>query len=319
MTDHRQVDAPRIVVVFGGVGAEREVSLVSGEAVLNGLLGQGFRAEGVRIDAAALPSGIDRVSDIVFPVLHGEFGEDGRIQGLLESEGYEYVGSDSQSSALCMDKVLTKERVSQVGVGCAPSVAWDGRMQLDAANVIGQLGNEIVAKPRSMGSSVGLHMLSGHAGLMRFLETGDPSVSGGWILEQRVRGREFSVGVLGGEAMEVVEIVLPDQSPYDYAKKYQANVTRYEVPAQVGLEIRETMRTAAVSAFVACGCRDFARVDFMLDEKKGSPVFLEINTLPGMTPKSLLPKSASGMGLGFGDLVVRMVNPALIRFRSRKT
>lgn len=317
MKSNRSGMEPRIVVVYGGVGAEREVSLVSGTAVLDGLIDQGLNASGVRIDSAVIPAGIDGEGDVVFPVLHGEFGEDGRFQGLLEAAGVEFAGSDSRSSAVCMDKVITKERVLALGVSCAPSVAWDGIAGLDADDLVHRIGPEIVAKPRAMGSSVGLHILADAADLKCFLGKGDPIVSSGWILERRIRGREFSVGVLDGLPMEVVEIVLPDQSPYDYNKKYQANVTRYEVPALLDEGTRVRIKRDAASAFQVCGCRDFARVDFMLDDDMESPVFLEINTLPGMTPKSLLPKSASGVGLGFGDLVVRMVNPALERFRNR--
>jgi len=301
----------QITVLYGGVGPERKVSLASGAAVIKALRNS-YRVAGIELRERALPPGLNPAEGIVLPMLHGEFGEDGRLQSLLEKGRFEYAGSDSISSALCMDKVATKERVAaKAGIRGAVSLVVENSESLNIPEVLDFLGEKMVLKPVAGGSSYSLSVLKGPTELREAL---DRLSRGRWVLEQFVEGREISVGVLAGLAQGIVEII-PEGGVYDYVHKYTPGATEYRWPAVMETGEESALRRQAEAAFSVCGCRDFARVDFRLSED--GPVFLEVNTLPGMTSESLLPKSADCMGLGFEELVLRMVGPALDRFQRR--
>lgn len=300
----------QITVLYGGVGAERDVSLSSGPAVVR-VLRNHFEVKGVEIREAALPSSLDPASGIVLPMLHGEFGEDGRLQSLLEKGRFEYAGSDSISSALCMDKNATKKRVAGAGVQGPEGILLEPGSTPDFHRIREKLGDTIVLKPVDGGSSSLLAILRGSVELQNAL---DRLTGRRWLLERYIEGREVSVGVLEGIAQGVVEVI-PEGGVYDYAHKYTAGSTEYRWPAVLEPEEESALRQQAETVFSVCGCRDFARVDFRLSRE--GPWFLEINTLPGMTSESLLPKSAECMGLSFEDLVMNMVEPALNRFQRR--
>ncbi len=299
-----------IVVIMGGCSSEREVSLRSGAAVAEALRRNGFAVRELDLVREELPAGLDAARDVVFPVLHGGFGENGGIQSLLERGGFAYVGCDSVSSALCMDKLATKRVVGAAGVNVAPQYELRADyVQHDAGAIVAELGEHIVAKPSCDGSSVGLSFISGAEELRDWLAR---PRRGAWLLEKRICGHELTCGLLGGAAMGIVEIA-PASGVYDYASKYTPGSTNYLFPAPITEESAALVRRYSELAFAACACRDFARADFILPEG-GEPVFLEINTLPGMTATSLLPKSASCIGLTFEQLVARMLAPALERF-----
>jgi len=298
-----------IHVLYGGCSAERDVSLASGRAVIGALTTTGLPMRATVLDAQALPAALDPASEVVLPVLHGTFGEDGGLQHLLEQAGIAYAGCDSASSRLCMDKVATKERVAAAGVPVIPGAAFEVACAGSAVLPSG-LEPPLVLKPRCEGSSVGLHMIDDAAHLECVLGALAP---GAWMAERRVQGRDMTVGILDGAAMGVVEII-PAGGVYDYQHKYTAGMTRYRYPAHIDEALSARLRADAERAFAACGCRDFARIDFLVTES-GEHFFLEINTLPGMTETSLLPKSASCVGLDFAGLVQRMVAPAFERFR----
>ncbi|HMD60862.1 MAG TPA: D-alanine--D-alanine ligase [Opitutaceae bacterium] len=299
-----------IAVFAGGTSAEREVSIGSGRACALALA-RSFTTRLFGIAADALPEGYDPAKHVVFSTLHGTFGEDGGMQRLLDAAGGAYAGCDAASSELTMDKALTKETVSARGVRVADGIAFDAGTRPQAAEVARRLGVRVVVKPNNQGSSVGLSVV----GDMKGLESALSAINEGrWIVERRVDGRELSVGVLGGAAMGIVEI-RPTSGIYDYASKYTKGMTEYLAPAPLDGPSTEAVRTAAETAFAACGCRDYARVDFILSAK-GEPFLLEINTLPGMKETSTLPMSARCAGLDFTALVREMVSPAVERFRS---
>lgn len=305
---------PEIAVILGGCSSERDVSLRSGRAVADALRARGYLVREIDLVREELPEGLDADRDLVFPVLHGGFGENGGIQALLERAGFACVGCDSRSSARCMDKLATKRAVAAAGVPVAADwVLTDNHQAQDAEAIVAKLGASIVAKPSGEGSSVGLAFCEGVDDLREFLARPRRGV---WLLERRVRGHELTCGVLDGMAMGVVEIA-PTSGVYDYASKYTPGSTTYLFPAPIPEDSTLAVRRYSELAFDACGCRDFARADFLLPDG-GDPVFLEINTLPGMTATSLLPKSASCIGLSFEALVERMLTPALTRFASRE-
>jgi D-alanine-D-alanine ligase len=301
--------SPTIAVFSGGTSAEREVSLGSGLASAMALA-RSFPTQQFRIDSDALPAGLDPKRHVVFSMLHGSFGEDGQMQRLLEAAGCQFAGCDAAASALTMDKTLTKQAVSARGVQVAKGITFSGDSKPTVERVIAELGENLVVKPNAEGSSVGLSLLSSADALSPVLA----SISrGAWLIEQRLVGRELSVGVLNGQPLGVVEI-RPKSGVYDFASKYTKGLTEYFAPAPLDEATTKAVRSAAATAFAACGCRDYARVDFILTPQE--LYLLEINTLPGMKETSLLPMSARCEGLDFTALVKEMVTPALQRFHA---
>ena len=304
------MSAPVVAVFAGGTSAEREVSTGSGAACA-AALARSFTTRLFDVAAEALPEGYDPRRHVVFSTLHGTFGEDGGMQRLLDAAGGAYAGCDTASSRLTMDKDLTKRTVSAAGVRVIDGVVFDASDKPSAAALQGAVGSSAVLKPNGEGSSVGLRLVEGAQELEAAVRAID---HGRWLVERRIVGRELSVGVLRGAAMGIVE-VRPKSGVYDYQSKYTKGLTEYLAPAPIGEALTGAVTAAAETAFAACGCRDFARVDFMLS-RDGEPFFLEINTLPGMKETSLLPMSARCAGLDFAALVREMVSPAVERFRA---
>ena len=300
---------PIIAVLAGGTSAEREVSLGSGKAVALAMA-YTHPTQLVVVDADGLPEGLDPARHIVCSTMHGVFGEDGSMQRLLDSARVQYTGCDAKGSDLCFDKWRTRLTVSAVGVQVAPGRNFRANDKPTAASLTAELGEQVVLKPNRQGSSVGLQIVTSKVGLeiaLSGLRQGD------WIAEKRILGRELTVGILRGRAMGVVEIV-PKSGVFDYTSKYTKGLTEYFAPAKISEELAAAVRSAAETAFAACGCRDYARIDFMLSTD-GELYLLEINTLPGMKETSLLPMSARCVGLDFVALCRELTAPAVERFR----
>lgn len=293
---------PEVIILCGGQSSESEVSLRSGRAVAAAVPG----ARLVELSTDALPAWLEPATHIVFPVLHGGWGEDGGVQGELEARGIAFAGCSAAASRLCMDKVATKRAMRTAGVPAIPEVAFAGDAKPTAAELAAALGDEIVLKPSDQGSSVGLFLPSDPAAIAEALAAIPPA--GRWMAERRLRGREFSIGLLDGQPMGLVEIV-PLAGVYDFRTKYTKGASEYRFPAPLDAPTTAAIAAAAARLFAAAGCRDFARADVML-EPDGNFYFLEINTMPGMTETSLMPKSASCVGLDFPALVGRMLAPA---------
>jgi D-alanine-D-alanine ligase len=293
-----------ITVMLGGPGAEREVSLRSGAAVARALRSLGHEVQELdpRDGAWTLPAG----TDVVFLVLHGTYGEDGTVQRRLDELGALYTGCDAESSRIAFDKVLTKQRCQASGVPTAAFLVVNSAR----APLPKEFQPPLVAKPVRQGSSVGLQFVeqSGDwsAALAEALKF-DSEV----LIEEKIAGRETTVGILGGEALPVVE-VRPKAGSYDYGNKYTAGRTEYFCPADFDAATTGRIQAAALGAFRAVGGRDYARVDVMV-RPNGEPVVLEVNTLPGMTETSLLPKAAAAAGLSYAQLCQRMVDLAMKR------
>ena len=293
-----------ITVMLGGPSAEREVSLRSGAAVAKALrsLGHTVHELDPRNDAWALPAG----TDVVFLALHGTYGEDGTVQRRLDALGALYTGCDAEASRIAFDKVLTKQRCLEAGVPTARHLVVNAVKTPWPKD----WPPPLVVKPVRQGSSVGLQFVERvadwPAALVEALKF-DSEV----LVEEKIIGRETTVGILGGEALPVVE-VRPKTGSYDYQNKYTAGRTEYFCPADFDAAMTKRIQAAAVGAFQAIGGRDYARVDVMVGAR-GGPVVLEVNTLPGMTETSLLPKAAAAAGLDYAQLCQRMVELALKR------
>tara|TARA_B110000438_G_scaffold265489_1_gene278850 strand:- start:150 stop:1076 length:927 start_codon:yes stop_codon:yes gene_type:complete len=300
----------RIVVLGGGVSGEREVSLASSKAVF-GAIPSEYDKIWVDLKEEALPAALDPEADIIFPVLHGGYGEDGRLQADLEEGGFDYVGCDAKTSRICIQKSLTKQLVSTMAVPVAKDMIFQYSSPPSWKALIDHFESpSLVLKPAAEGSSVGLYAFNSEASWKALLPK---LIEGEWLVEERLPGFDVTVGILDDAPLGVIGSH-PEGGFYDYEHKYTLGSTRYSVPAELAEDLTNEIRAAALIAFTAAGGRDFARVDFMTDGE--SFTFLEINTLPGMTETSLLPKSASVFGYNFASLVSSMLTPALKRSKN---
>lgn len=295
-----------ITVMLGGPSAERGVSLRSGAAVAQALRSRGHTVHELDPKLGAASWSLPPGTDAVFLALHGTYGEDGAVQAELEQLGVLYTGCGPEASRLAFDKVLTKERCVQAGVPTARhAVVRHASEPLPSG-----LRLPLVLKPVRQGSSVGLQFLNDPAdwpGCIAESLRHDSEV----LVEERVIGRETTVGILAGEALPIVE-VRPRQGAYDYKNKYTSGATEYFCPADFDAATTQAIQQAALGAFKAVGGRDYSRVDVMVTQD-GKPVVLEVNTLPGMTETSLLPKAAAAAGLSYPQLCERMIELALQR------
>ena len=301
----------RVAVLMGGTSSEREVSLDSGRNVLDALRVHGVDAhavDGIPALAEALVAGrFDRV----FNVLHGQRGggEDGVVQGLMEALGVPYTGSDVLGSALAMDKIRTKQVWLSLNLPTPRYVRL--ARGADAATVHAaarSLGLPVIVKPSSEGSSVGVSRVLDEADLDGAVELAE-RYPGELLMEQMVVGDELTVGILGGAALPSIRIV-PRGQWYDYNAKYIAEDTQYLCPGLDG-EDEARLGELALAAFQAAGCRGWGRVDVMRSRATGAPYLLEVNTAPGMTSHSLVPKAAAQVGIGFEELCWRILEQTL--------
>ncbi|MDB5415807.1 MAG: D-alanine--D-alanine ligase [Rubritepida sp.] len=301
----------RVAVLYGGISAEREVSLVSGEQVIAALREAGFDVTPIdaSADLAATISALRAARpDAVFNALHGRFGEDGCIQGVLDWMGLPYTHSGVRASSLAMDKVAAKAVFRAAGLPVAPQRLVDIE-ELEAED---PMPRPYVVKPVNEGSSVGVHIL----------RTGDnrrAEIARSWrfgkqaLVEEFIPGRELTVGVMGDRALGVTDIMADAGEFYDYDSKYAAGGSRHVVPAVVDAAIYAQAMEIAVAAHQALGCRGATRSDFRYDDTEGEPgrlILLEVNTQPGLTPTSLLPEQAAHQGIGFPALCAWMVDQA---------
>ena len=297
-------DRLQITVMLGGPSAEREVSQRSGEAVASALRSLGHRV--VELDPAEPNWRLSADTEVVFLALHGTYGEDGTVQRQLEELGVPYTGCDPESSRIAFDKVLTKRRLVEAGVPTARFEVFDS----PAAPWPEGWKPPVVLKPVRQGSSVGLQFVE-HVGQWQNALAEALRFDSEALMEERIEGRETTLGILDEEALPVVE-VRPKQGAYDYGNKYTTGATEYFCPAPFDEETTRRIQAAGLRAFEAVGGRDYARVDIIV-RPNGQPVVLEVNTLPGMTETSLLPKAAAAAEIGYAELCQRMIDLALRR------
>ncbi|MEY3714092.1 MAG: hypothetical protein RL321_1712 [Pseudomonadota bacterium] len=308
ITDAREFG--KVAVLLGGSSTEREVSLRSGSAVLAALLRRGVDAVAFDPKERSLTALLDDRIDRVWIALHGPGGEDGTVQGALECLGLPYTGSGVLGSAICMDKLRTKRLVAAVGISTADSVELRGPEDFELA--IQRLGVPMIVKPATQGSSVGMSKVDSAAQLPAAFAaaaaTDDLVFAEPWL-----KGPEYTVGILQGEALPAIRIETPNTF-YDYEAKYLRNDTQYHCPAGLSLEAERHMAALARGAFAAAAGEGWGRVDFMMDVT-GRPLLLEINTVPGMTDHSLVPMAAAAAGIDFDTLVWRVLETSFTRRR----
>ncbi len=296
----------KVAVMFGGLSAEREVSLRSGQAVLNALLDSGIDAFAFDPQHQSLAELAATGAERVFIVLHGRGGEDGSMQGALQQLGLPYTGSGVLGSALAMDKVRCKWLFQAQQLPTAPFAVVHSN-DTDFAGLLASLGGKVMVKPANEGSSIGMSAAVSAAELQQAISAAlkyDSEI----LVERWIDGREFTVAILNGQVLPVVEMRTP-RAFYDYEAKYQANSTEYLCPAPLSAEQTAAMQETALKAFNAVGASGWGRVDIMLDQQ-GRHFLLEVNTVPGMTEKSLVPMAAKAAGLSFSQLVQAILTQA---------
>lgn len=303
----------RVAVLYGGISAEREVSLSTGEQVILALREAGFDVDPIVVgpDISAVIAALTPAPDAVFNALHGRFGEDGAIQGVLDWLGIPYTHSGVRASALAMDKVAAKAVFASAGL----PIPRGRVVSTDELEAKDPLALPYVVKPINEGSSVGVEIV----------RTGDnrrAEIARAWrfgtaaLVEEFVPGRELTVGVMGDRALAVTEILADAGVFYDYESKYAQGGSRHIIPARMHPDAYDRALSVALSAHRALGCRGATRCDFRYDDTAGEPgrlVLLEINTQPGLTPTSLLPEQAAHHGMSFSQLCAWMVENATCR------
>jgi D-alanine-D-alanine ligase len=316
----------RVAVVSGGRSGEHEISLRSASSIKRALDEQKYQIVDYFIDKTGHwhpsaivpePDGNPEI-DVVFPVLHGPFGEDGTIQGLLELAALPYVGAGVLGSALAMDKAMTKRVSQQAGLPVVDYVVLT-REQLEIDSFVSPFPYPVFVKPVNLGSSVGITKAKDDAELQTALKTA-ADFDSRIIVERGIVGREFECGVLGGvraSASTPCEII-PSQDFYNYEDKYILNTARIELPAKLDAGKTEEMQRLAILAFEAAGCEGMARVDFLMDATSAKLYVNEINTIPGFTSISMYPKMWEYSGIPYAELLDRLIRLALDRAEQKQ-
>ena len=287
----------KVTVLYGGPSDERKVSLVSGQAVIDGLRQAGHEVFPSDVSPADL-SALDKPADVIFPVLHGKFGEDGQLQQILEQRRLRFVGSGSRASQLGFDKVAAKQVWDKLGLATAPyRVAQNGD-----AGQWRQVGLPCVIKAIDSGSSIDVFICNTDEEAARACATVAKG-HGRALIEKFIRGIEITCGILEERPLPLIRI-RTTRDFYDYTAKYEGNFTEHLFDTGLSADGQRQAQEMAMAAHQALGCRDLSRVDMIVED--GRPVLLEINTLPGFTPKSLLPKAAGQAGIEFAQLVDRL-------------
>jgi D-alanine-D-alanine ligase len=350
----------RLAILYGGRSAEHQVSVVSARSVMEALDPDRFEVVPIAItregawllpdrsplELTAADGALPEVEaagtevalrperalaapgggpvDVVFPILHGPYGEDGTVQGLFELADLPYVGSGVLASALAMDKAMAKVVLAQAGLPQAPYLVvperdWRAGPERVAAEVAGRLAYPVFTKPARLGSSIGITKVKTPDGLAAGLAAAyahDPKA----LVEQGIAARELECGVLGNDAPEasVVGEVVPGHEFYDFEAKYLDESLKLEIPAPVPDAVRARVRELSLLAFRALDCEGFARVDFFYEEATGRVLLNEVNTIPGFTPKSMFPLLWAASGLAYPELVARLVDLATERHAARR-
>lgn len=303
----------RVGVLFGGVSAEREVSLEGGKAVFNALITMGVDAVTIDLGKYVVEQISQAKINAAVIVLHGGIGEDGRLQALLDIMGIPYTGSDTQSSALAMNKVLSKQLWLGVAIATSPFVVLNN--QTDFSEAIKYLGGSAMVKPAHEGSSIGMG-LAYSAEELQAAYVHAAQYDTAVFAEKVLRGDEYTVAIINGEVLPVIKLET-DRVFYDYDAKYIDNDTRYICPCGLSEQEEQDISELALAAFNSLQCEGWGRVDIMVDEN-GKFNVLEVNTVPGMTSHSLVPMAAKAAGYSFDALIGEIIKPLASNKKNKK-
>ncbi|MDH5444894.1 MAG: D-alanine--D-alanine ligase [Gammaproteobacteria bacterium] len=297
----------KVAVLMGGWSAEREVSLKSGAAVLAAMQQRGIDAHGIDVQRTTVIQELEQGKfDRAFNILHGPGGEDGVIQGMLEVLGIPYTGSGVMASALAMDKLRTKQLLDGIGLPTPNYMVLDE--ETDYEYVAANLGLPVMVKPAQQGSSIGMSKVD-EVDQLHHAYHAAAEFDGDVIAEQWIHGKEYTVAILGNEALPAILLETPREF-YDFEAKYQSNDTQYICPCGLDKEHESQLQRLALSTFQALGAKGWGRVDLFVDND-GHAWVIELNTLPGMTDHSLVPMAAKAKGIEFDELVVSVLSQTL--------
>ncbi len=296
----------KVVVLKGGISPEREISLLSGTNVERALAEKGYGVSGFDVTSPQADKIINFIKEeggeVVFIALHGEFGEDGQLQEILEENNIVFTGSSSEASFLSMDKLRSKRVFETAGLKVPPTWSEAEASEIDESHF------PLIVKPHFAGSSIGVTRAKSRESLKEAIHKAK-DISSQVIIEKFIEGREISVGILGKEVLPVVEIV-PQNDYYDFSCKYEEGMSRFVVPATLPSGVYKKAQSIAWQSFTALGCRHLGRIDMIVDAEEDIYV-LEVNSIPGLTAHSLLPLAAKSAGISFGDLCEKIVELAL--------
>ena len=301
-------DYGKIVVFAGGVSSEREISLKSGHAVYESLKKSGLDVDFIDPKHELEKEARSVKAEVVFIALHGKSGEDGTLQRILEEEGVFYTGSGPEASFKALDKIVSREIF--LNIGLTVPVYKIAKSPEELINIAGGFKLPFVVKPQYEGSSIGLSIVKDMAHAKSAFDLAN-KYGENVLVEEHIDGRELTVGIVEDEALPVVEIEARN-NVYDFNAKYWDQATRYTCPASFDENVSKKAREYALLAHSSLGCRDFSRVDMIMNEE-GKIFVLEVNTIPGMTERSLLPKAASARGLNFDNLCIKLIDLAYKR------
>ena len=298
-------DIGRIGILAGGPSSEREISLKSGKAVFEALKNKGCDVIFLDIEKDVYKSVKESKISVAFIALHGRFGEDGTVQRILEDMNMPFTGSEVFASRAALDKILSKEIFKKNAIPIAEYAVFEK----NKINNLNSLKFPLVVKPQNEGSSIGLSIVEKEGDLEGALTRAyayDDLV----LVEEFIKGKELTVGILGDEALPVIQIVPGGSACYDFQAKYNNPETKYIVPAPIAKAKYKKAQKLALAAHNSLGCKAFSRVDIMLDNDGGLYV-LEVNTIPGLTSRSLLPKAAAAAGISFEELCIKLIELSL--------
>jgi D-alanine-D-alanine ligase len=305
-------DFGKVAVLLGGTSGEREVSLRSGAAIVEALKEQNIDVHGVDTAKGVIKQLSEGNFTRVFIALHGKGGEDGVIQGTLETMGLPYTGSGVMGSAIGMDKLRSKQIWNELGLTVIPSIVVKAKQvitETEASQMLVKLGKKVMVKPSAEGSSLGIAMAKTSKQLLDAI-SGAAVFGGEVIIEQWINGPEFTVSILGDKALPVVQIQ-PAREFYDYTAKYTASGTEYFCPTNLSKEEESLLQDMALKAFDAINCTGWGRVDFIQNKSTGKFYLLEVNTVPGMTESSLVPIAAEAAEISFKKLVIEILKTSM--------
>ena len=311
-----------IAIICGGLSPEADVSRLSASRISPPLEKHYGKVVQVELDQTLPAELLRHKVDIAFSVAHGPYGEDGRVQGLLDIMGIPYVGSGVTASACALDKIVTKRILAGTGIPMAKDRVVHRHEHIEEASLecIEQLGPKVIVKPPCQGSGIGIQFALGYDDLKEKLEK-SLQLDERLLVEEVIEGKEITAGVLHLEeytCLPVTEITTPDNVWYDYIHRYTPGLSDHIIPANIPKYQYQQIQEYALKAHKALNCLDLSRSDFIVPEN-GTPIFSELNNLPGMTPTSLYPDGAKHIGIPFEDLLCKLVDQALKRFRKQKS
>lgn len=309
---HTSYKDKRIGILMGGVSAEREISLRSGKAIGKALLKKNYNVYPIDVDSSLARTLLNKKIEVAFIALHGKWGEDGTVQGMLEIMQIPYTGSGVLASAIALNKGITKKILSYHRLPTADFqiLRAEEMKRADFHRQI-KIALPLVVKPIAEGSTIGTSIVREQRSLKRACLKAarfDRTI----LIEKFIEGREITTGILNGKALPLIEIV-PRDGFYNFQSKYTPGKTDYLIPARIKKNVALTIQELALKAYHAIGCEGATRVDFMLNDKTNQPYILEINTIPGMTETSLLPMAAHHVGIDFENLADRMIRNARLK------